>query len=264
MRTGQANLCGLLGAFLLAAGIAAPVTFGAEKAASNGESENIRINLPDGRVIVQRAAKSPSRMRTTPAATSSRRLADGSRVSVGSSSSGVSRHTSGARSATRGSSSSSSSRSIVATTRPVSSTQSNDHGTPQVEPTKTDSDSAESGLRVPSFGNAQHDGDGAVGGQKVSFKDVGIFGAVIGNTVYLVGVELVHADQSFDTIRGTRIGSESAIMIDTEFTSDDEQARFDRRTGLKLTFEPGSVVTLVMYSDSDGERDQRTWTVRID
>ena len=129
--------------------------------------------------------------------------------------------------------------------------------------------SAEPALNVPTVGPAQHGDGGAFGGQTVNFAGTGMYGAIIGNTVYLVGVELAHADQDFEVTRGTRIGSETVIMDEVDPADRPTKGRnaIDGKTQLKLSFESGAVVELVMYSQSNGnesvEREERTWTVRI-
>ena len=267
MRTRKTTLHGLLGALILTAGFAAPIASAADEKSSD-DSVSVRINLPDGSVVVQKAKKQPSRVRSSSPTRTSSKLSDGSRVSIGSSSSRSARRSSGARSATRGTTvtekSTRSGSSMVVSTRPAREAEDTP---PQSETTGTNS-TVDSGSNISTIGQARQDGEDAIGGQTVSFKDIGMYGAVIGETVYLVGVELVHADQDFDTIRGTRIGADSAIMIDTGIPDTGHDfATFDSKTGLKLSFESGTVVTIEMYStpdeDSGHARERRTWTVRI-
>lgn len=124
---------------------------------------------------------------------------------------------------------------------------------------------------VPTVGDPQYDGDTAVGGQRVEFLDAGISAAVIGNTIYFNGVELVHADRPFEVVLGTRLGGDSAMMDDTRSTAptgDGDTGTFDTDdTVLKLEFASETTVTLMMQSFAGNpaapNRVQRFWTVRI-
>ncbi len=265
MRLRTTSFHGLLGAIILSAGFAAPMSLAGEEPASSEETVDVRIKMPDGSVIIQKAKKSPSRVNVNAPKQSSKRLSDGSRVSLGSGGGAVTTRTSGARSATKKSSSAS---------QGVGSGRGGGSGPVSENPAAGEQDvagdtSAESALNVPTVGPAQHGEGGAIGGQTVNFAGTGMYGAIIGNTVYLVGVELVHADQGFEVVRGTRIGSETAIMDEADLSNRPATGRnaIDGKTQLKLSFESGTVVELVMYSQSNGnesvEREERTWTVRI-
>lgn len=264
MRLSKSTIHGVLGAVILSAGFATPMSMAAEEPAGE-ETVEVRIKLPDGSTVVQQAKKDSSRVKLANRGSTSQRLSDGSRVSVSSSSSSGRARTSGARSATRGnaaSSGSSSSRGIV-----VSSRAKQVAPAPAPEPETSGDDTVQGDLEVPTVGAAEHDGTSAFGGQTVSFEGTGMYGAVIGRTIYLVGVELAHADQPFEVSRGTRIMNDSVIMDESELGSmNTGRNAIDARTHLKLTFESDTVVNLVMYSDPTNEssaREERTWTVRI-
>jgi len=122
---------------------------------------------------------------------------------------------------------------------------------------------------VPTVGNPEYTDDGAIGGQRAEFHDAGIGAAVIGNTVYFIGVELVQADQPFEVNTGTRIGADSAILLDSRPSGGGDLLN-DWNTAaspIQLDFESNTIVDLVMLSvptdASNPIRIQRTWTVRI-
>lgn len=264
MRLCQSTIHSVLGAIILTAGVATSMSMGADEAASSEETVEVRIKLPDGSTVVQKAKKDSSRVKLTNRVSTSKRLSDGSRVSINSSSSSAVRvRTSGARSKTRSGSSSNATRGTVVRTRAVQSAPA-----PSPAPESTTNDDVQSDLNIPTVGAATHDGNTAFGGQTVSFEGTGMYGAVIGQTIYLVGVELAHADQAFEVSRGTRIMNDSVIQDDSDLSGmAPGRNAIDARTHLKLTFEPGAVVNLVMYSDtSDTEsstREERTWTVQV-
>jgi hypothetical protein len=94
--------------------------------------------------------------------------------------------------------------------------------------------------------------------------------AVVGNRVYFTGVELVLADQPFEIITGTRVGTDAVITEDGRLNSNgsDPLSSFNtRESSIKIELEPGTIVELMMYTPSGNasapEREQRTWTVRI-
>jgi hypothetical protein len=268
MRLCKSTIHGVLGAIILTAGIATPMSMGAEEAASSEETVEVRIKLPDGSTVVQKAKKDSSRVKLANRVSTSKRLSDGSRVSVNSSSgSSVRGRTSGARSKTHSGSSSAGSSSeatrgvVVRSSRPVQSA-------PAPAPESTSSDDVQADLNIPTVGAASHDGNTAFGGQTVNFEGTGMYGAVIGRTIYLVGVELAHADQPFEVARGTRIMNDSVIRDESDLSGTTPgRNAIESRTHLKMTFEAGAVVNLVMYSDSsDSEsssREERTWTVQV-
>jgi hypothetical protein len=124
---------------------------------------------------------------------------------------------------------------------------------------------------VPTIGDPVYDGDGnATGGQEVEFDSAGMSAAVIGNTVFFNGVELVSADGSFDVIRGTPIASDT-VMLDERRSSNSGQGELNsfnsQGSDIVLELESGRVVEFVMFSYSPNVmnplREQRTWTVRI-
>ena len=101
-----------------------------------------------------------------------------------------------------------------------------------------------------------------------------MYATVIGDTIYLVGVEFAQADQDFEVLRGTRLLADSAILDETDLGDLGTENRHESRSQMKLRFEPGTVVNLVMYSQSgdadswsgkdlNETRQERTWTVRI-
>jgi len=267
MRLCRTTIHGMLGAIILSAGMATPVCVAADETANAEETVEVRINLPDGSTVVQKTKKDSSRVKLADRESPTQRLNDGSRVSLSSSSSSSGRvRTSGARSATRGgaaSDSASTTRGIVVSTRPNQPAPA-----PAPEPESTQDHGVQSDLSLPTVGAAEHDGDTAFGGQTVSFEGTGMYGAVIGRTIYLVGVELAHADRGFEVARGTRIGNDTVIM-DESVLGGMRPGRnaIDSRTHLKLTFESDTVVKLVMYSDpGDSEsstRQERVWIVQI-
>ena len=258
---------GMLGAVILTAGIATPMSMAAEEPASEAEAVEVRIKLPDGSTVVQKSTKDSSRVNLQTKETTTSHLSDGSRVSMGSSASGSKKSRSrGARSATKKGAKANApatTHRVVVSTRPSAPAQE-----PAPEPAQASNDSVESDLQVPTVGAAQHDGNTAFGGQTVNFAGTGMYGAVIGRTIYLVGVELAHADQDFEVSRGTRIGSDSVIMDEADLgTMNTARNAIEAKAHLKLTFDSATVVNLVMYSDpGDSEsstREERVWTVQI-
>lgn len=267
MRLRNSTIHGMLGAVILTVGLATPMSLAAEDPASETETVEVRINLPDGSTVVQQSRKDSSRVNLQTKESTTRQLNDGSRVSVGSSSSRSGKIRSrGARSATRKGAQSSApatTHRVVVSARPNPTSQ-----TPAAEPDSTSSDSVASDVQVPTIGAARHDGNTAFGGQTVNFAGTGMYGAVIGRTIYLVGVELAHADQAFDVSRGTRIGNDTVIMDESDLgTMSTARNAIEAKTHLKLTFDSATVVNLVMYSDpgeSDSNtREERIWTVQI-
>lgn len=122
---------------------------------------------------------------------------------------------------------------------------------------------------VHTVGGARYNQEGATGGQRVEFYDAGMSAAVIGNTVYFIGVELVQSDHLFEVVTGTRIGADSVIMEDLRLPAGINPLS-SWNTGastIRLEFESNEIVNLVMHSQpsdsSNPDRVQRTWTVRI-
>lgn len=317
----------LLLAISLSAGIASPLALGAEEskedaspilagAEEQGQDETqesrkdadyvaVRVSLPDGRSFTRLEPKRTmsarySRSGSAPISTS-RRMSDGARVSVGARSvsggSNSSSVRSGGSSGGGGGSSSSSAGgggggggSSAATISKESaqegglearassagvfsfgnsgsgfeSNSSGDNGSSS----SRDSDSRPA---VPTVGSPRFDREGnASGGQRVEFHDAGMSAAVIGNRVYLNDVELVSADQPFSIITGTRVGSDSVIMEDGRLSSNGVDHLSSFNTGsssIKLEFDSDTTVTLSLYTQSSNslnpDREMRTWTVRI-
>lgn len=263
----------------------------------------VRVSLPDGRTIVTyekpaarsarvspNIARQVNRFRAT--ASVSRSSAHSSRSSSsGGASSGGSAMSSGGGASVRGgnsssvssgggavgdagvttfsgskgdtSSGSSSKASASARSRGSSGSNRATAGGGGSAPTST-------GRSVPTVGNARHHAEGAIGGQRVEFHDAGMGAAVVGNTVYFTGVQLVQADQGFETIDGTRIGADTVIMQEGRLSPDGSGPLSSWNTGtsaIKMEFESNTVVDLVMFSEPENEnnpeRIQRTWTVRI-
>lgn len=223
--------------------------------ADDGKIE-VRISMPDGRTIIRyESPRRSSARRSFPsssAASGSRILADGSRLSMGhssafkgSSSSSSARlgssHSSGSRSASGGggvggASSSSSSGSSGGGSAKVSAQSMASGGSGSSGSASASSSSSSSGSSgsstgsssnsstgssaspprahrtVHTVGGARHSAEEAVGGQRVEFHDGDMGASVIGNTVYFNNVQLVKANQAFDILTGTRIGADSAIM----------------------------------------------------
>jgi len=121
--------------------------------------------------------------------------------------------------------------------------------------------------RVHTVGEALHDDGGAVGGQTVEFAETGMSGSVMGNSVYLSGVQLVQSSKSFDTVEGTTIGGDLAMMKQLSSANSPFGNEIDDPGSIILDFESGSVVDLVMFSkpadNSNPVRERRTWSVRI-
>lgn len=128
-----------------------------------------------------------------------------------------------------------------------------------------------SNQRVSSLGSPSYDRDGnATGGQRVEFNDAGMSAAVVGNRIYFIGVELVMADQPFEIITGTRVGTDAVITEDTRLSNNGVDPLSSFNTGqssIKIELEAGTVVNLTMFTPSSNallpDREQRTWTVRI-
>ena len=140
-----------------------------------------------------------------------------------------------------------------------------------VSASQSNASSNSSNQRVSSLGAPSYDREGnATGGQRVEFHDAGMSAAVVGNRVYFTGVELVLADQPFEIITGTRVGTDAVITEDGRLNSNgsDPLSSFNtRESSIKIELEPGTIVELMMYTPSGNasapEREQRTWTVRI-
>lgn len=128
-----------------------------------------------------------------------------------------------------------------------------------------------SSQRVSSLGSPSYDRDGnASGGQRVEFSDAGMSAAVVGNRIYFIGVELVMADQPFEIITGTRVGTDAVITEDTRLSNNGVDSLSSFNTGqssIKIELEAGTIVNLTMFTPSSDaqspDREQRTWTVRI-
>ncbi len=284
MKRAKRTLNGLLGAIVLSAGFA--VSTPAIAGSGDGEETvDVRIKMADGTVVIQKARRRSARVDSGVLGTAkARRLPDGSRVSIGAGA-GSSQSTSGARSATRQSGQAEQGTAarrggVVSTSKQQDTQDAGAQGIDRgmdasgangaVENSASEQDTP----NVPTAGNPQYSSDGAFGGQTVSFKDLNMYATVIGDTIYLVGVEIAQADQSFDVVRGTRLLADTAILDETVLVSRSAEDRHEGRAQLKLQFEPGTVVNLVMYSQSgDADswsgkglsetREKRTWTVRI-
>lgn len=128
-----------------------------------------------------------------------------------------------------------------------------------------------SSQRVSSLGAPSYDREGnASGGQRVEFSDAGMSAAVVGNRIYFIGVELVMADQPFEIITGTRVGTDAVITEDTRLSNNGVDSLSSFNTGqssIKIELEAGTIVNLTMFTPSSDaqspDREQRTWTVRI-
>ncbi|MDF1809973.1 MAG: hypothetical protein P1U42_09785 [Phycisphaerales bacterium] len=292
---------------------------------SNEQSDTIevRISMPDGRVIVRRepARRSSSKRNLPPTSRVSKTLPDGSRISYGgrgvSGGSNASSARTGGASGGGGSSSARSSggggggssasakdsRSNISTSTSMGSgaeeaelltneqgssgasltprafhsggsNQSNSSGSTSTgsstSNTGSQSSNSANNRTVPTVGSAQYSQDGAVGGQRVEFHDSGMGAAVIGNTVYFIGVELVQSDQAFEVITGTQVGGDSVMMQDTRMSTSTTDVLSTWNTGastIKLDFPSDTIVDLRMFSQSvdagHPNRIERTWTVRI-
>jgi|GEM_PF-2153462 len=355
MQVHSTQLTGLLGAVVLSAGLASSLAFADESSKSDSqqatqvvekqestsstddssqiqvesqskeqsETIEVRISMPDGRVIIRREpARRSSAKRNLPSTSRvSKTLPDGSRISYGSrgvsgGSNASSARTGGAsgggsssaRSGGGGGGGSSSasakdSRSNISTSTSMGSgsaeaelltsenvesgasltprsfhsggsNQSNSSGSSSTgsSTSNTGSQSGQSGENraVPTVGSAQYSQDGAVGGQRVEFHDSGMGAAVVGNTVYFIGVELVQSDQAFEIVTGTQVGGDSVMMQDTRMSTNSTDVLSSWNTGastIKLDFPSDTVVDLRMFSQSvdagHPNRIERTWTVRI-
>lgn len=302
----------LLGALLLSAGLANSLAMGDEPSTeqeagteavhkesdvessesastssqANADMVEVRVSLPDGRTIVRLESKRSMSARynsrhSSPSSTTSRRLSDGSRISVGSRSvsggSNSSSARSGGSSGGGGGSSASSSGGggggAVSSKSQAGAMQQSGGGVFSYgDGVRANTNNAEQTPRpVPTVGNPSYDREGnASGGQRVEFHDAGMSAAVIGNRVYFIGVELVSANAPFEIITGTRVAEDSVIMDDQRLGSSgsDALSSFDTRNSeIKLEMDSGTVVDLVLFSRSSNpnspERVQRTWTVRI-
>jgi len=261
----------------------------------------IRISMPDGRTIIQyepKRASSARYTRTVPTRVT-RTLPDGSRISYaqrGSSASGGSSSSSGAHgsasqsnsggsggagmSASGGGSSGGSSSGKSGGSSGGGGGGSGGGGgggsggaglTPLSSASGTDSGSVGVGHRAPhqvhTVGDAVHEDDGAVGGQTVEFAETGMGGQVMGNSVYLTGVQIVQSSESFNTLEGTSIGGDLVMMSSMMPVSSPLGGGIEDPGSIILDFESGSVVDLVMFSkpadNSNPIRERRTWSVRI-
>tara|TARA_R110002072_G_scaffold42064_19_gene118589 strand:+ start:182662 stop:183627 length:966 start_codon:yes stop_codon:yes gene_type:complete len=260
----------------------------------------VRISMPDGRTIVQyepKRASSARYTRTVPTRVT-RTLPDGSRISYaqrGSSASGGSSSSSGAhgsasQSNSGGSGGAGMSASGGGSSGGASSGKSGGSSgggggsgsgggggsggaglTPLSAASGTDMGSVGVGHRAPhrvhTVGDAVHEDDGAVGGQTVEFAETGMGGQVMGNSVYLTGVQLVQSSGSFDTVEGTSIGGDLVMMSSMLPASSPLGGGVADPGSIILDFESGSVVDLVMFSkpadNSNPIRERRTWSVRI-
>lgn len=368
MQLQSTQLTGLLGALIVSSGLASSMAFANEKVdptnekvivvsdeqegklvgqstenrsnskASTGDTVEVRISMPDGRVIVRReAARKSSTRRSSSSNSGSRVLADGSRISYGRSSisggsnsastkSGSAQSSGGGGSATgafgasgsSGSSSSSGDESAAASVRSsgkISISNRGSSGASANAESTSDAGSdnyARSGVKtfsgsrgsgntgtanasgvgssggvasngsfssstnaktprsVHTGGEARYNQDSAVGGQRVEFHDAGMGAAVVGNTVYFTGVDLVQVDQDFDVITGTRLDADKVMMDHGRLSSSGTDGLSSWNTGvsrIKLDFQSDTTVQLVMFSQpasaDNPDREQRTWTVRI-
>lgn len=267
----------------------------------NADYVEVRVSLPDGRTFTRLEPKRNlsarySRPGSAPTGTS-RRLADGSRISVasrgvsgGSNSSSVrtggggggggSAASSSGGGGGGGGASSSASKGSGSDASPETPSSANAsgggifaYGSSESQNAGGNSSSGSGAGRqpVPTIGDPTYDREGnATGGQRVEFHDAGMSAAVIGSRVYFNNVELVVADQDFEVVTGMRLEHNSAIMEESRLASGDAGSlgSFNTRaSSIKLEFEPGTVVTLMLYTQSqsviDPSREVRTWTVRI-
>ncbi len=365
MQLQSTQLTGLLGALIVSSGLASSMAFANEKVdptnekvivvsdeqegklvgqstenrsnskASTEDTVEVRISMPDGRVIVRReAARKSSTRRSSSSSSGSRVLADGSRISYGRSnisggsnsastksgsaqSSGGGGASAGA-SGSSGSSSSSGDESAAASVRSSGKISISNRGSSgasaNAESTNdagSDND-ARSGVKtfsgsrgsgntgtanasgvgssggvasngsfssstnaktprsVHTGGEARYNQDSAVGGQRVEFHDAGMGAAVVGNTVYFTGVDLVQVDQDFDVVTGTRLDADKVMMDHGRLSTSGTDGLSSWNTGvsrIKLDFQSDTTVQLVMFSQpasaDNPDREQRTWTVRI-
>ncbi len=374
MQLQSTQLSGLLGALIVSSGLASSIAFADEtveptnekvivvsdeqegklvdqdsesrssSSAGAEETVEVRISMPDGRVIVRREAvrKSSTRRSVSAGATSSRILADGSRISYGrsgvsggsnsaSTKSGSARGGGGggassastgsaSSSGAAGSSSSSGSGAAFASSRSSGKSSASGGGSSgsggSASAQSTDgaatenyarsgvktfsgvsgsgntgaaqasgagssggvasngsfssSTSAKTPRAVHTGGEARYNQDTAVGGQRVEFHDAGMGAAVVGNTVYFTGVDLVQVDQDFDVVTGTRLGADKVMMEHGRLSTSGIDGLSSWNTGvsrIKLDFQSDTTVQLMMFSQptsaDNPEREQRTWTVRI-
>ncbi len=254
----------------------------------------VRISLPDGRTIVRfEPAKRTSARRSVPAGLRvSKRLNDGSRISYGAGGvtggSNSASMKSGSRSGGGGSGGGSGGGGGGSSSAGGSSGGSGggamsaggasrggaglmgSGGSEEMNASGSNNSNNSSGSgSVHTIGDPIYNDDGAVGGQRVEFYDAGMGAAVVGNTVYFTGVELVRADQAFEIVDGTRIGSDSAMMVEAYRGSGGDllSSWNTAASPIKLDFASNTVVDLVMLSlptdASNPSREQRTWRVRI-
>lgn len=305
-----------LGALVLSAGFATPLALadepvseqpvpgesdaqqqaeaGNEQQATTSKRESadyveVRVSLPDGRTFTRLEPKRNisaryTRKSSAPASTS-RRMSDGSRISVASrgvrggsnassvrvggggggggggavSSSGGGGGGGGgsaASSATKGSSSAAGAEAPIeakASGGGIFSYGSESSNTGSANAPSSNATGSNAGRQsVPTIGEPSYDREGnATGGQRVEFHDAGMSAAVIGNRVYFNNVELVVADQPFQVISGTRLEHNSAIMEDGRLGSGGTGAlgSFNTRSSsIKLEFESDTTVTLMLYT----------------
>ncbi len=257
---------------------------------AHGQEEDmveVRISLPDGRTIVRfEPAKRTSARRSVPAGLRvSKRLNDGSRISYGAGGvtggSNSASMKSGSRSGGGGSGgggggsssaggsgggSGGGAMSAGAASRGASALMGSG-GSEEMNASGSNNSSGSGSVHT--IGDPIYNDDGAVGGQRVEFYDAGMGAAVVGNTVYFTGVELVRADQAFEIVDGTRIGSDSAMMVEAYRGSGGDllSSWNTAASPIKLDFASNTVVDLVMLSlptdASNPSREQRTWRVRI-
>lgn len=317
MQIHSTRLTSLLGAILISSGLASSLAHAKDNAeqsspivtteaeqdqasdlASETDMVEVRISMPDGRVIIRqepaarRASKrissrsiEGSSSYTSSARVSSARGAvsgggNSTSVSTGGSSSGSSGGiSSGARSSGGGSAGSSNTASQTPSTKSSGGIYSQTNpaggsGTSIVNPSGSSAHSGSSKVdsprSVPTIGSPSYRDDGATGGQRVEFHDAGMGAAVIGNTIYFTGVEFVQVNQGFGVVTGTRLGSDSVRMEDMRLASSSSNPLSSWNVGastIKLDFESDTVVDLVMHSicadANNPSREQRTWTVRI-
>lgn len=327
MQRSTPSIRNLLGALMLSAGIASPIALAddgvseeqhagesappVESVVDPGDSDSsstredadlvrVRVSLPDGRTITRLIPKHSMSARygnrsSTPQSTS-RRLADGSRISIGSrgvsggsnsrsaqssgggggggggSSSSASGGGGGASSSGGGGSVASKSQAGEQRGAGVFSFGAGESATASgTEASKRASGSSATPRPIPTIGNPTYDRDGnASGGQRVEFHDAGMSAAVIGNLVYFNGAEMVSANAPFELITGTRFATDSVIMDSERLDSSgsDLLSSFNTRNSeIKVQMESGTVVDFVLFTPADDpnnpERVQRTWTVRI-
>ncbi len=249
------------------------------------EMVEVRISLPDGRTIIrlEPAGKTSAKRTISVGLRVSKTLSDGSRVSYGTS--GVTGGGGGASFASRsgggsgrassgggGGGSSSSAGGALSSSGgggAVGAASRASTGLDDLGGSGHAESSSSSGGSVHTIGDPIYNDDGAVGGQRVEFHEAGMGAAVIGNTVYFIGVELVQADQPFEIVDGTRIGSDSVMQIERNQSSGTDLISSWNTAGspIKLDFASNTVVDLVMLSlpadASNPIREQRTWRVRI-